>query len=136
MLSAVTKKARVWAAAFLAVFYAVCLLAPAAAFAFGNPEAHCLTEDNHGMGVTHVHDDGVVHTHGSTDASQTTNDAPDGDGKAKAKCCGLLCLTALAVAVNDDLTPASHPHAVFPAAGDSLVGGIPARLYRPPALAI
>jgi hypothetical protein len=119
----------------LAVFYAFCLLAPAASFAFGNPDAHCLTEDNHGMGNTHVHDDGVVHSHGS-DASQPAADSPDGDGKAKAKCCGLFCLTALAVAGNDDLAPASHPHAVFPAAGDSLVGGIPARLYRPPAFAI
>ena len=135
MLSAVTKKARVWAAAGLAVFYAVCMLAPAAAFAFGHPEAHCLTENNHGMGNSHVHDGGVTHAHGS-DASQPGADAPDGDGQANAKCCGLFCLAALASAVNDNLAPASHPHAVLSAAGDSLVGGIPARLYRPPALAI
>jgi hypothetical protein len=135
MLGAVTKKARIWAAAGLAVFYALCVLAPAASFAFGNPDPHCLTDNNHGMGVTHVHDDGTVHSHGS-DASQPGADTPDGDGQAKAKCCGLLCVPALAVIVSDNLAPASHPHVVLPPAGDSLVGGIPARLYRPPAPAI
>jgi hypothetical protein len=137
MLRAVTKKVRVWAAAGLAVFYAACLLAPAASFAFGNPDPHCLTDDSHGMGVTHVHDGGVIHTH-SPDASQPGADTPDDDGQAKANgnCCGLFCLAAVPAVGPDNLVPVSQSYAAFPVAGDPLVGGNPARLYRPPALAI
>ncbi len=135
MLDAISKKTRVWGAAVLAVFYAFCLLTPAATFAFGNPEPHCFTESKHGLDSTHVHQDGVVHSHDSG-ASQPATDVPDGGDKAKAKCCGLFCVPALAASSSDALAPPSHPHAVFPSTGDSLVGGIPARLYRPPALAI
>src|SRR5688572_898715 len=63
MLSALTRKMRLWGAAGMAAFYAVCLLAPVAAFAFGGGEAHCLTQDNHGLGSVHVHDDGTAHRH-------------------------------------------------------------------------
>jgi hypothetical protein len=145
MLSAVTRKVRVWVAAGLAVFYAACLLAPVASFAFGNPEPHCLTDDNHGMASIHVHDGGVAHTH-SPDASQPGANTPDGNGQLKANgngqlkangnCCGLFCLAAVPAAGPDNLVPASQSYAAFPVAGDLLVGGDPARLYRPPALAI
>ncbi|MBX9846501.1 MAG: hypothetical protein K2Z80_32310 [Xanthobacteraceae bacterium] len=134
MLSAATRKTRVWAAAFLAVFYAFCLVAPTAALAFGDSEAHCLARDNHGTGYSHVHDDGLAHSH-DNDASPAA-DVPDSDGKATGKCCGLFCVPALAAGLDDDLGPAGHPCAVLSSSGDALVGGVPARLYRPPALAI
>ncbi|MBX9826095.1 MAG: hypothetical protein K2Y27_14025 [Xanthobacteraceae bacterium] len=135
MLSAATRKTRVWAAAFLAVFYAFCLLAPAAAVAFGDSEAHCLNRDTHGTSASHVHDDGLVHSHDDNGVSPA-NDAPDGDGKAAAKCCGLFCVPALAASANDGLAPTGHPYAVIVSSGDALVGGVPVCLYRPPALAI
>ena len=118
----------------MAAFYAVCLLAPVAAFAFGNGEAHCLTQDNHGLSSVHVHDDGSVHRH----AAEPPADVPDGtdNPKASGKCCGVVCLTAMAPAAQDSLTPVPHPPLVFPVAQDALVGGIPTRLYRPPAAAI
>jgi len=135
MLSALTRKMRLWAAAGMAAFYAVCLLAPIAAFAFGHGEAHCLTQDNHGLSAVHVHDDGSVHRHAS---EPPASDVPDGADNAKASgnCCGLVCLAAMAPAAHDSLTPAPHPPLVFPVAQDALVGGIPARLFRPPAPAI
>ena len=132
MLSALKGKMRVWAAAAMAVFYAACLLAPMAAFAFGNGEAHCLTQDNHGLASVHVHDDGTVHRHA---AEPPDADVPDGTASPKApgKCCGLVCLAAMVPVAHDAVTPASPPTVVFPLADDPLVGRIPARLDRPPA---
>lgn len=134
MLSVLTRKMRLWAAAGMAAFYAVCLLAPVAAFAFGNGEAHCLTQDNHGLSSVHMHDDGSAHRH----AAEPLADVPDGtdNSKASGKCCGVVCLAAMAPAAQDSLTPDFHPPHVFAIAQDALVGGIPARLYRPPAPAI
>ncbi|MBX9826039.1 MAG: hypothetical protein K2Y27_13715 [Xanthobacteraceae bacterium] len=136
MLSSVTRKMSVWAAVVLIAVYAVSLLAPTAAVAFSYAEAHCLTKNNHGTGYSHVHEDGVIHTHDGGGSPST--DAPDGDGhaKAKGKYCGLFCLPALAASVNDDSAPVSRPHDVVSSSGDALVGGVSARLYRPPALAI
>src|SRR5215468_7660671 len=69
MLSVRTKTFRIKAASVLAVLYALCILAPAAAFAFSdNPAvAHCLTEGHVGIhdhgGKVHVHADGTPHQH-------------------------------------------------------------------------
>src|SRR5260370_28132609 len=75
-MSALTKTAlRVKAAIVLAVLYALCILAPAVAFALSdNPAiAHCLTEGHVGVhdhgakhghgGKLHVHADGTAHQH-------------------------------------------------------------------------
>ena len=135
MLSALTRKMRLRAAAGMAALYAVCLLVPVAAFAFGSAEAHCLTQDNHGLGSVHVHDDGSVHRHAP---EPPRADVPDGgdEPKASGKCCGLVCLAAMAPAFQDSVTPALHPLLIVPAAQEALVGSTPARLYRPPAPAI
>src|SRR5262245_63669812 len=67
MLSALTRTFRVKAAIVLAALYALCILAPAAAFAFSdNPAvAHCLTEGHVGVhdhgGKVHVPADGTAH---------------------------------------------------------------------------
>src|SRR3989304_1692023 len=91
---------RLRAASALVVLYALCLLAPAAAFAFGDgtKAAHCLTDDNHGLGNhsvgashapgnEHGHDDATAHKHSDDGDRQQTQ---SGD------CCGLFCLSALA----------------------------------------
>lgn len=73
MFVRLTKIARWRMARLLAVFYALCVLAPAAAFAFGDGSraAHCLTESSHHGVQTvqmqaapmHQHGDGALHTH-------------------------------------------------------------------------
>jgi hypothetical protein len=135
MLRALTSKMRVWAAAGMAGFYAACIFAPVAAFAFGHGEAHCLTQDNHGLSAVHVHDDGTVHRHSNEPADA---DVADGAANPNAvgKCCGLICLAAMVPPVQDPMAPGAPPTLVFPLAEDALVGGIPARLDRPPAPAI
>src|SRR5262249_56328723 len=104
-MSALTKALRVKAAIILAVLYALCILAPAVAFAFSdNPAvAHCLTEGHVGVrdhaskhdhgGNLHVHADGTAHQHHDEGAAPQ----PSGnDGKAaKATCCGLFSVVAI-----------------------------------------
>jgi hypothetical protein len=125
MLTRLTRGFRLRAASVLVALYAVCVLAPAAAFAFGDGSgaAHCLTDENHGLGKPHVHQDGTAHKH--------SDDADDQKSPA-GKCCGLVCLSALAPA--DDLT-LNQPirfATVLSLVEDGIPGRVPDRLYRPP----
>src|SRR5215831_16285906 len=79
MLSVLAKTFRVKAAIVLAALYALCILAPAAAFAFSaNPHvAHCLTEGHvgvHDHGKVHVHADGTAHHHDHEGAAPPSGD--------------------------------------------------------------
>jgi hypothetical protein len=132
MLSALTRKMRLWTAAGMAAIYAVCLLAPVAAFALGNGEAHCLTQDNHGLSSVHLHDDGSVHRHAPEPPSADVPDSTD-EPKASGKCCGLICLAAMLPASEGGVTSPPHPLFIVPVSQGALVGSIPGRLYRPPA---
>src|SRR3984893_14971532 len=98
-MSALTKTLRVNAAIVLAALYALCILAPAVAFALSdNPAiAHCLTEGHVGVhdhgakhehgGKLHVHAGGTAHQHHDDGAAPPTA-ADDGKGPI-ATWCGL-----------------------------------------------
>jgi hypothetical protein len=139
MLSGLTKAFRWRAACTLALLYGLCVLAPAVAFAFGDPARtfHCLTEDHHSAAslhadhhhgskahADHVHQDGTHHQHAKHEG---------GDGKTSpAKCCGFACLSALPAGFAD-LISAPIVHAVIlPARHDSVAGRGPDLRYRPP----
>src|SRR5262252_4487504 len=112
-MSALTKTLRVKAAITLAALYALCILAPAAAFALSdNPAvAHCLTEGHVGIhehsgkqdhGQAHAHVDGTAHQHHADGTAHQHHDdgaapQPSGDdGKAPiATCCGLFSVVAI-----------------------------------------
>ena len=135
MLTRLTKVLRLRSAALLAVMYLICVLAPSAAFAFGdeNLGAHCLTEPDSG---THIHSKAKAddHSHASTGPSKDANQAGDQDrtdGKNQ-QCCGLFCVSSLSVnifPVEQPLLPSSL--AKFMAANGTK-GNQPERLYRPP----
>src|SRR5262245_37649992 len=83
MLSVLTRTFRAIAAAVIAVLYMLCILAPAAAFAFSaNPGvAHCLTEGNVG-----IHDHGSkvhVHAHGTVQHHDHDGAAPPSGNNEK-----------------------------------------------------
>ena len=135
MLTGLTKALRLRSAAFLAVMYLICVLAPSAAFAFGdeNLGAHCLTEADSG---THIHSkpDAGGHSHAGAGSSNDANQAADqdrDDGKDQ-QCCGLFCVSSLSA----NVFPVEHP--LLPSSPTTLLGaqGIegnqPERLYRPP----
>src|SRR5258708_8281026 len=104
-MSALTKTLRVKAAIVLAALYALCILAPAVAFALSdNPAvAHCLTEGHVGVhdhggkhehgGKLHVHADGTTHQHHDDGAAPQ---APADHGKGPiASCCRLFSVVAI-----------------------------------------
>lgn len=137
-------------ARLLAVFYALCVLAPAAAFAFGDGAnaAHCLTEANHhrvqavqvhadahaqGDGPMHRHADGVMHAHQQQPAVDHDTKSDHSTKKAvDAQCCGLVCLTALPAADMMVGVPAIVRAPVVLSRPDEITGQSPARLDRPP----
>lgn len=124
------------------MFYALCVLAPAAAFAFGDGSraAHCLTESSHHGVQTvqmqaapmHQHGDGALHTHQPqvadhhSTSDQSNQKAPDG------QCCGLICLTALPATDMMGAAPAVLRAPVVLSRPDEIAGQSPARLDRPP----
>src|SRR5262245_6660260 len=154
MLSVVAKTVRIRAAITLAALYALCILAPAAAFAFSdNPAvAHCLTEGHVGIhdhgGKVHVHADGTAHQHHADGTAHQHHDdgtahqhhddgaapQPSGDdGKAPmATCCGLFSVVAIPGEPVPSLGFYSLASVVLQPPGEALGGRGPERINRPP----
>jgi len=146
MLSGLTKRLRLRAALVLVALYALCILAPHAAMAFGNGAAHCLTEDMSAAHVhrakaepvSHTHADGVVHTHGDqAPHKHADGSAPhknsDADGKNHGgTCCGLFCVSAIALDADMALAAPLAHSLNLPGLHESLAGRGPDRLIRPP----
>jgi hypothetical protein len=142
MLSILTKTFCAKAAIVVAALYALCILAPAVAFAFSdNPAvAHCLTEGHVGVhdhgtnhehgGTLHVHADGSAHQHHDDGAApQPSRD----DGKAAiASCCGLFSVVAIPGEPVPSFGLDSLASVVLPALGEALSGRGPERINRPP----
>ena len=151
MLSRLTRSVRWRAAVTLAFAYALCTLAPAASFAFGDGTraAHCLTaNDDHGLqpahshqssaGTVHTHADGTSHVHAhktvAPAAHQEADTAmPGAPGKTSdGKCCGLMCVTALPAALPDGNMPDLPRSEASSAILNGASGQPAARLDRPP----
>jgi len=142
MLSILTKTFRAKAATVVAVLYALCVLAPAVAFALSdNPAiAHCLTEGHvgvHDHGAKHEHG-GKLHAHADDTAHQHHYDGaapqPSGnDGKAAiASCCGLFSVVAIPAEPVPSFGSDSLASVVLPILGEALTGRGPERINRPP----
>lgn len=148
MLSALTKSFRVRAAIVIAALYALCSIAPAAAFAFSSNPAvsHCLIEGHVGMhksagthdpgaahdhgGAVHVHADGSAHQH--HDDGAVPQHSGDDDKARVASCCGLFSVVAIAGEPVSGLGLYSLASAVLPIVGEALSGRGPERINRPP----
>ena len=139
MLIRLTRAVRRRTASIVALLYMLCVLAPAAAFAFGDGTraAHCLTDDNHGLqpvhvhehdghehggGKAHIHDDGTSHEHSPAPAGKSSD----------AQCCGLVCLSALPASVLEVQAPVLPAMTAASANQADVTGRTPERLYRAP----
>ncbi len=142
MLSAVTRAFRVKAAIVLAAAYALCTLAPAAAFAFSDNPAvvHCLTEGHVGVhgesskhdhgGKPHVHADSTAEHHHHDDGAAPPSAADD---KANvASCCGLFSVVAIPGEPGVRLGLHGPASTVISILGEALSGRGPDRINRPP----
>lgn len=122
---------RLRAASVLVVLYALCVLTPAAALALGDAAkaAHCLTDENHGLGPSHANSKPHVHDDGN--ASQHSHDG-DEQQSTSGQCCGLFCLSALAPSTDLPLAQPELPALVPSLNANGLLGHGPDRLDRPP----
>jgi hypothetical protein len=130
MLSVFTKTFRVKAAIALAALYTLCILAPAAAFAFSASPgvAHCLTEGHVGV-HDHVHADGTAHHHDHDGAAPPSGD----DEKSRvASCCSLFSVVAIPGEPGLSLGLYNPASIVLPVLVDTLSGRGPERINRPP----
>ena len=157
MLVRLTRMKRWRAGWFVALTYLLCVLAPTISFALPGTHAvaPCLTDENHVPGMVHahiemptqhVHRDGHVHdhsgghSHANSDgdhrsmsmALNAKSDPEKAPHSSDGRCCGLMCVTALPVALIGLVKP-SAPTALCAIEGDRKVtDNAPPRLYRPP----
>lgn len=138
-----TKKLRKRAAILIAVAYAFCVMAPAAALAVVNSPTvfHCIgaltakSAPAHQQSAAHTHADGSAHQH-----EQDAHDhgaAPDHhsnkDGKADTgSCCGLFCVSAIAQDPGVTFGVTSLATTSVAALANGLNGRAPCPLHRPP----
>jgi hypothetical protein len=141
------RRRRFAAALALAVIYALCILAPHAAVALGG-DPHCLrdapvaahvhaakaTAEPHGHGEMHRHGDGIVHRHSNISlADDSIPRQSDTNDKNHETCCGLFCLTAIALDVAMVLPPPPPPVTLAALGRDEAHAGRgPVRINRPP----
>lgn len=123
MLALLTSKWRRRAATLLVALYALCVVAPVAAFAVsdGSMPAHCLTDDHQGMGANHG--DGASHQHSGLG---------DDDHGYPGKCCGLFGVSAIAPQFDVVAMHVVRASDVAMPAAESLFGRSSSRIDRPP----
>ena len=135
MLVGLTTVLRIRAVLALALLYGICALMPTAALAFGDAAkaAHCLTDNHHHAAAkSHTHGTEVHHQHDyDSSAHHPPMDSRD-KSEAAGACCGLMCLSAVPVAldvVGNEPVP-SPPK--LTALQQNVVGCGPTLLDRPP----
>jgi hypothetical protein len=125
---------RVRSARLLAALFLICILAPSAAFAFGDGSraAHCLTDT---AVAAHVHKKSDVgagaHDHGTAADHQHTGDT-DGGTAADQQCCGLFCLSSLPTTVVGLEEPDPPTSLAITMIAQGIKASEPGCLYRPP----
>jgi hypothetical protein len=145
MLLRLTRSMRIRVGRIVALAYLFCVLAPAAALAWGSGPAPCLNDAlladlvpvHHQMQAGHVHGD-ASHDHSGPHAHHQTaaQDAPaqhhhDGKGKA-GPCCAMMCVSALPADLPSVAKPVQPISACAPDIVVSLRSEAPPLLYRPP----
>lgn len=139
MLARLTNPIRIRAGRLLALVYLLCVLAPAAALAVGNPPP-CLEAET-GMATLMQADADSATAHHIPHAGTHDHSALHGDnnhahhhhGKASpGPCCAMLCLSAVPADLPAIATPSRPMAALVSAIFRPLRGEAPPLLYRPP----
>ncbi|MBR0942470.1 hypothetical protein ABIF68_003378 [Bradyrhizobium japonicum] len=143
MLLRLTRSMRIRVGRIIALAYLFCVLAPAAALAWGSGPAPCLDDAlladlvpvHHQMQAGHVHD-GVSHDHAGMRGHDqaAAQDAPaqhHHDGKA-GPCCAMMCVSALPADLPGVAKPLQPISACAPEIVASLHSAAPPQHYRPP----
>lgn len=128
---------RLKAAAFVAVLYALTVLAPHAAIALSGPKSvpHCFSDQmsvsahQHGASqTTHQHADGKAHSHEDHSRSSDSSE----DNAPPASCCGLFSCSAMIHETRELLPAPARASSVVLARPDLVHGRGTDRINRPP----
>ncbi|MFK4505365.1 hypothetical protein IQ17_04455 [Bradyrhizobium daqingense] len=143
MLLQLTRSMRIKVGRLVALAYLFCVLAPAAALAWGSGPAPCLADEadlvpmHHQMQASHEH--GVPsHDHAAQHAhhQSAAQDAPAADhhgGKGTVgPCCAMMCVSALPADLPSVAKPLFPASACAPEIAASLRSTAPPQHYRPP----
>ena len=128
MLMSLTKSVRSWVAMGFVALYALCIIAPTAALAFGG--ASCLTE--HELAQVHSYAGDAPHDHGDGHNHGGATDTPADDDSASSNCCGMNFCSGLAPELASSLAPAVLSGRTALAAMQDFTGLPPHKLIRPP----
>ena len=137
MLLRLTRRDAGW---LIAIAYLFCILAPAAALAWGHGPAPCLGDETslqHQAMVDHAHA-GAMHDHAGMHAHHhaAAQEQPGGhhhDGKgAPGPCCAMMCVTALPADLPSVTTPVRPISTCAPEIAVIMHSEAPPLLYRPP----
>ncbi|WP_409190163.1 hypothetical protein [Bradyrhizobium sp. RDM4] len=146
MLLQLTRSMRIRVGRLVALAYLFCVLAPAAALAWGSGPAPCLDDTlladlvpvHHQVAAAHSHEGNVTHDntgkHAHHQAAAQDTPAPhhhDGKGKV-GPCCAMMCVSALPADLPSVAQPLQPISACTPGIMASLHSQAPPLLYRPP----
>ncbi|WP_370988035.1 hypothetical protein [Bradyrhizobium sp. DN5] len=146
MLLRLTRSMRIRVGRLVVLAYLFCVLAPAAALAWGSGPAPCLADEapladlapaHHQMHASHQHgapshDHAGAHAHHQT-AAQDAPAPHHHDGKGTAgPCCGMMCVSALPADLPSVAKPLQPISACAPEIVASLHSATPPLHYRPP----
>lgn len=157
MFLRLSRTRRLWAGYFVALVYALCILAPTLSFALPGSRAlsPCLTGADHVPGMMHVHAkpatahihaDGHVHDHALAHSHTSAADevtsvkapglgeqAPSTDSHSfDCQCCGLTCLSALPATLLEVVAPSVPTASKKADRYRDLADNGPSERYRPP----
>lgn len=127
MVTGLTKAARNCVAMGFIAFYALCILAPAAALAFSG--VSCLTKQ--GVSQVHSHAGDMAHDHGDEHSHTGPADGHD-EGSATSTCCGMVFCSAIAPELTFAIAPSVLSGRTSFAAKQDFTGLPPHKLIRPP----
>lgn len=130
MLVALTKGLRFRIAIAMTALAVFAFVAPPIAVAFAPAEhaLYCLAHDDHAMG--RVVNDHATHSQ-KPGALDQAKHSPDG-GKQASQCCGLFCVTALALEIRQESNPPILSPELFLRIEPSFHSRSPELPYRPP----
>ncbi len=142
-----TRSMRIRAGRLIALAYLFCVLAPAAALAWGHGPAPCFGDDalltdavwthqqaaaDHMNSAGAMHDHAAMHGHLHAFAQGIPAEHHHHDKGAPGPCCAMMCVSALPAELPDVATPVRPISACAPEIAVQLHSEAPPLLYRPP----
>ena len=132
MLTRLTAAYRFWAASMLVAGYVVYILASTVAFASTNGSPHSFGHEHRGVADSGAESNAAAGSHAHPDGVPHQHPAPHDGEQSTSNCCGIACINALPASLPGVALAAMSAGVPLAMLQESVVGGAPPLLYRPP----